>query len=199
MEGLKRLGIYVFLLGLLPIAGCGILETRDPEPPGQTSSTFIPPTSPNLVLENLVNAIRERNTDNYIRCLADPNFSSRKFTFVPTQEAQSQYFAVFSNWSLSAERDYFENLKSFTPTSAATSLFLSDGRFENIQSDSALYTSTYELVFPHNVSGVSQTAKGTLQFFLATDRNQLWMIYRWDDHKLSSNISWSDFKGRFSR
>lgn len=187
------------LLATLFSANCGILETRDPQPPGQISSRFIPPTSATIVLDNLIGAIRERNTDNYIRCFVDSNFSSRRFVFVPTQEAQAQYFMVFRNWSLSAERAYFENLKSLTPSQATTSLLLTNGRFESLQSDSALYTSTYELIFPHSVSGVPQSAKGTLQFYLATDRNRLWMIYRWDDHKLGTNFSWSDLKGRFSR
>jgi hypothetical protein len=176
---------------------CGILETRDPEPPGQTSSGFVPPTTPQLVLTNFVNAIRERNTDNYIRCLADPNFSDKAFLFTPTQEAQSQY-QVFSNWSLSSERAYFENLKSRTPSTATTLLVLSNERFESVQSDSALYTSTYNLVFQHNFVGTPQQAKGQLQFYLATDRNRLWVIQRWVDIKTGSDFSWSEMKGRFS-
>ena len=187
----------LFSAGLVALCGCGLLETRDPEPPGQSSSTFIPPTSPNIVLDNLVSAIRERNTDNYIKCLADSNFSTRIFTFVPTQEAQSQYSIVFSSWSVGGERGYFENLKSRTPSTATTVLLFSNGT-ENNQSDSAVYTRGYVLHFEHNVAGVPQEARGTLQFYLATDRNQLWMIYRWVDVKGGSDFTWSDLKGRFS-
>jgi hypothetical protein len=185
------------LLEMLTLGSCSILETRDPEPPGQSSSTFTPPTSPNIVLDNLVSAVRERNTDNYIKCLADSNFSTRRFSFVPTQEAQSQYFTVFSSWSIGGERGYFENLKSRT-TSTATSLLLFSNGSETIQSDSAVYTRNYDLIYQHNVGGIPQEAKGTLQFYLGTDRNGLWMIYRWVDIKGNSDFTWSDFKGRFS-
>ena len=189
----------IYLLASFTILGCGILETREPQPPAQTSSTFVPATSPNLVLTNLVNAVRERNTDNYIRCLVDPNFSDKKYSFVPTQEAQSQYFTVFNSWTLSEERGYFENLKSQTPNVGTTGLFFSNEKFESIQSDSALYTATYNFVFQHTVSGVPQEAKGQLQFFMGTDRNRLWMIYRWVDLKTGSDFSWSEMKGRFSK
>ena len=195
----KPIGLLLCFVTSLTLSACGLLETREPQPPSQTSSTFIPPTSPSIVLDNLVSAIRERNTDNYIRCLVDSSFSDKRFSFVPTQEAQSQYFTVFNSWSPSAERGYFENLKSLTPSTATTLLFFSNQKFESVQSDSALFSATYDLVFQHNVSGVPQEAKGALQFYMATDRNRLWMIYRWVDLKTGSDFSWSEMKGRFSR
>jgi hypothetical protein len=182
----------------LTLVSCGILETRTPQPPAQTSSTFVPATSPSIVLDNLINAVRERNTDNYIRCLVDSNFSDKKFSFVPTQEAQSKYAIKFNDWSLSSERGYFENLKSQTPSTATALLFFSSQRFESVQSDSALFTGAYDLVFQHDVSGVPQEAKGTLQFYMTTDRNKLWSIYRWIDLQTGSDFSWSEMKGRFS-
>jgi hypothetical protein len=113
---------FLLAFGLsLVLSSCGILDTRTPQPPAQTSSTFTPPTSPSMVIDNLINAIGERNTDNYIRCLADSNFSDRKFQFVPTQEALSKYALQFSTWSVSSEREYFENLKSQMPTTPPSS------------------------------------------------------------------------------
>ncbi len=105
---------------------------------------------------------------------------------------------VFSSWSTGGERGYFENLKSQTPATATSILLFSNGNFESIQSDSAVYTSNYDLVYQHNVGSVPQEARGTLQFYLATDRNRLWMIYRWVDIKGGSAFTWSDLKGRFS-
>jgi hypothetical protein len=194
----ERVISLLLTLGVsLTLSGCGILETRAPEPPAQTSSTFIPPTSPSMVIDNLINAISERNTDNYIRCLADSNFSDKKFLFVPTQEALSKYALQFNSWSISSEREYFENLKSQTPSTASALLFFSSQKFESVQSDSALFTGAYDLVFQHNKSGVPQEAKGTLQFYMATDRNKLWMIYRWVDLKTGSDFTWSELKGGF--
>jgi hypothetical protein len=196
--GKKPINPVVITALSLALAACGILETRTPQPPAQTSSTFVPATSPSIVLDNLINAVRERNTDNYIRCLVDSNFSDKRFSFVPTQQALSTYAIKFNSWSLSSERGYFENLKSQTPSTATTLLFFSSQKFESVQSDSALFTGAYDLVFQHDVSGVPQEAKGTLQFYLATDRNKLWSIYRWIDLQTGSDFSWSEMKGRFS-
>jgi hypothetical protein len=199
VDGKKKPIIPVLIAALsLALAACGVLETRTPQPPAQTSSTFVPATSPSIVLDNLINAVRERNTDNYIRCLVDSNFSDKRFSFVPTQQAQSIYAIKFNSWSLSSERGYFENLKSQTPSTATALLFFSSQKFEGVQSDSALFTGAYDLVFQHDQSGVSQEAKGTLQFYLATDRNKLWSIYRWIDLQTGSDFSWSEMKGRFS-
>lgn len=180
------------------VTGCGIFETRTPEPPSQTSSGFIPPTTANIVLDNLINSIQERNTDNYIRCFVDTAVSDKRFSFVPTQEAQSQYAAVFSSWALSSERAYFENLKSHTPASSTTLLALNNGKFESTQSDSAIYSASYLLIFQHNVSGIPQESRGNLQFYLAPDRRGFWVIYRWIDIKTGSDFSWSEMKGKFS-
>jgi hypothetical protein len=196
----RRKVILGFLLTLgvsLALSACGLLETRTPQPPAQTSSTFTPPTSPNIVIDNLTNAISERNTDNYIHCLVDSNFSDKKFQFVPTQEALSKYALQFSTWSVSSEREYFENLKSQTPSTATALLFFSSENFESVQSDSALFTGAYDLTFQHTKSGVPQEAKGTLQFYMATDRNKLWMIYRWVDLKTGNDFTWSELKGVF--
>lgn len=199
VDGRKKAIIPVLIAALsLALAACGILETRTPQPPAQTSSTFVPATSPSIVLDNLINAVRERNTDNYIRCLVDSNFSDKRFSFVPTQVAQSTYAIKFISWSLSSERGYFENLKSQTPSTATALLFFSSQKFESVQSDSALFTGAYDLVFQHDQSGVPQEAKGTLQFYLATDRNKLWSIYRWIDLQTGLDFSWSEMKGRFS-
>ena len=176
---------------------CDLFHTRDPQSPSQSRSGFLPPTSPDIVLENLKNSVSERNTDNYIKCFSDTAFSTRRFAFLPTQEAQTKYIGVFRDWDLNSERDYFENLRSRTPTDASSSLFLTGG-FQSILSDSALYYADYLLNFQHNAAGIPQQAKGHLQFFLAPDRNQYWSVYRWIDAKVGNDLSWSELKGFFS-
>jgi hypothetical protein len=182
---------------LICCSGCDVFTTREPEPPNQTRSNFTPPTSPDIVLDNLKSAIAERNTDNYVRCFADPTLSSRTFVFTPTQDAQSQFLSIFRNWDVNAERDYFENVKARTPTEASSSLFLT-GNFQSIQSDSAIYNADYLLNFQHASAGISQQAKGKLQFFLSPNSKSEWAIHRWVDIKVGSEFSWSEFKARFS-
>lgn len=98
---------------------------------------------------------------------------------------------------LNSERDYFQNIKSQTPTSASSNLFL-NGSFQSILSDSALYNADYLINFQHTVSGKPQQAKGNAQFFLAPDRNNYWAIYQWIDARIGNEVSWSELKGTFS-
>ncbi len=192
----QKISLLCAAVALL-VAGCDLFRTRDPESPNQERSSFVPPTSPEIVLDNLKNAVSERNTDNYVRCFTDTSFSSRRFVFVPTQEAQTKYSTVFRSWDLNSERDYFQNIKSQTPTSASSNLFL-DGSFQSILSDSALYNADYLINFQHTVSGKPQQAKGNAQFFLAPDRNNYWAVYQWIDARIGNEVSWSELKGTFS-
>jgi hypothetical protein len=183
---------------LMTTQGCDIFSTRTPEKPSEASSSFVPPTTPSIVIDNLVSAIRERNTENYIRCFVDSSFSQNRFVFQATQSAQTASGSLFRDWNLSSERSYFENVRSKVPEGAESTLLLTDGKFETIQADSAVYTATYTLVVQHTVQNIPQQAQGTLLFVLTLDRNNSWSIYRWIDNKTGNDFSWSDFKARFS-
>lgn len=195
--GIRR-AAAIFLATMLGVLGCDIFDTREPESPTQTSSNFLPPTQPEVVLENLRNAVSEQNIENYLRSFVDSTFSTRRFEFIPTLDAQSQYFTVFSNWSLQSEREYFENLRSQTAPSAFSSLIFNDDRFESLQSDSAVYNANYRLVFQHSRPGTPTEAKGNTLFYLSTDSRNNWVIHRWVDLKTGTDFSWSELKGRFS-
>ncbi|MFQ5799530.1 MAG: hypothetical protein ACE5H0_12680 [Bacteroidota bacterium] len=159
------------------------------------------------MLQNLVNAISERHIENYLSSFVDPKFSTRNFEFIPTQDAQSQYFSVFSDWSLVSEREYFENLRWQTPPSAFSSLIFSDDRFESLRSDSAAYNANYRLIFQHNrsdtpgsifadqstIEGLFQTFKFAYTFKDTTVYGQLLdgnfaFVYR--DYDQGVDVSW---------
>ena len=188
----------ILIAVMLNISACDIFGTRDPESPTQTSSNYRPPTQPDIVLENLQNAVAERNTENYLRSFVDSTYSNRRFEFIPTQEAQNQYFSVFSRWSLQSEREYFENLRAQTMPTAFSTLVFSDDRFESLQSDSAVYNANYTVVFQHGRADTPTEVRGNLLFYLAADSRNNWVIYRWIDFKTGSDFSWSELKGRFS-
>ncbi len=180
-------------------AGCDIFSTRSPEKPSETGSSFVPPTTPSIVIDNLTNAVRDRNTEDYIRCFVDSNFSDQRFVFQPTQSAQTGSGALFRDWNLSSERAYFENFKSKVPTGSESALLLNGAVFQTVTADSAVYTAAYTLVVQHTVQTIPKQAQGTLLFVLALDRNNNWAIARWIDNTAGSDFSWSDFKARFSQ
>jgi hypothetical protein len=192
--------VWILSTLLWGLTACNLLNTREPEKPSESSSSFVPPTSPNIVIDNLTNAIRERNTENYIRCFVDSTFSQLRYSFQAAQSAQNAYGSLFRDWTLSSEQTYFQNMRSNVLSGSETSLILTDARFESIQADSAVYTATYTLLIQHNVQDIPQKqAQGTLLFVLSLDRNNNWAIHRWMDYnKTGDNFSWSDFKARFS-
>lgn len=174
-----------------------MFETRAPEDPRQGGSTYQPPTSPDLVLTNLKNAIAERNTENYIRSLVDTLSSSRRFEFLPTSSASGRYPSIFANWSTASERTYFDNIRSVMQETATSSLILT-GQLQVLGPDSAFYNADYQLTFPHELPSIPQSVRGNIQLSLATDRNKIWSIHRWIDTGFDSEPSWSDLKARFS-
>jgi len=52
--------------------------------------------------------------------------------------------------------------------------------------------------FQHVVKDVPQSAKGNLQFYLVSDKNGNWVIYKWIDIKIQNEFSWSELKAKFS-
>jgi hypothetical protein len=193
----KSVLVLFFTLASVIFPGCGLFETRDPEPPTGSSSTFVPPTSPDMVLSNLENAVSEKNSENYVRCLVDTLNSSQRYVFFPTATAAGRYAGTFAAWTLQSERAWFASLKALTPKDAPSYLNL-DGGFAVISADSAIYEGKYEMVIRHGVPNISETVRGTLQFVMHTDRNSIWSITRWSDISLQDETSWSEWKGRFA-
>jgi hypothetical protein len=188
---------FAITAAVFAFSGCGLFETRDPEPPASGSSTFVPPTTPDLVLSNLEFSVSEKNTENYIRCLTDTVNSGVRLMFIPTTAAAGRYASTFSDWTVQSERSYFAALVAFTGTSATSQLTLT-GSFSVLASDSAVYDGSYDLLFRHGVAGVAENVKGNVQFVLRTDRSSIWSITRWTDIPQTDQTSWSEWKGRFA-
>lgn len=193
------LNLIVAGIALL-VASCGIFETRDPEPPSQTSSSFIPPTEPSIVFSNMATAFRDLNSLNYQRSFADSVANGRSFTFEPTSQARSKYGGVFLTWSRESEQRYFENLKSKIPGGSSATLSFDALTIQSLQSDSAQYEAAYRLNVQHSVAAVAKEARGRAQFFLMADRSRNWVILRWVDVTDNSTaFTWSDLKGEFGQ
>ncbi len=180
-------------------SGCGIFETRTPEAPQQGRSDFQPPTSADIVIQNLVSAIADRDVNNYMACLSDTSFGGRSFRFVPSANAARQYQAIFQSWDKNSEQYYFNNLISQSSTSSSSALLLSSVQLLPQGPDSAYYSANYTLLWPSKGSSYPQQVQGNLQFYLGVDRNQNWSIYRWVDSGVGDSLTWSNLKALFSQ
>lgn len=180
------------------ISGCGIFETRQPQSPQQSQTDFVPPISPDIVIQNLVSAISDRNVNNYLSCLSDTSYGGRTFLLIPPADVYRQYQSIFLSWDKNSERAYFNNLTVQSSASAGSALILSSDNL-TYQGDSAQYSANYTLIWPNKVPGYPQQSQGNLQFSLGIDRNQNWSIYRWIDSRIGDSLTWSEMKARFSQ
>ncbi|MBN8585972.1 MAG: hypothetical protein J0M37_12855 [Ignavibacteria bacterium] len=188
---------YTVLYFLLVIfyQGCGIFETRDPEEPETIRSTFYPPTSADIVIDNLSYSIIEKNSDNYFKCL-----SLNSFRYVPDSRSQQQWEFIFNNWSVQAEKNYFDNLISRQEGGNSSAvLFLDNERLTQYSSDSAKYQADYIFVFQHDQGNIPKSSKGRMSLTLASESDALFYIRRWEDFRQNdTDFTWSEFKANFS-
>ena len=184
------------LLVLAPflLLGCGLFEPRSPEAPTGPGSNNRPATDASIVMDNLQTAIEERNELNYASCLSTPLAGNgRPFSFTPSRDVGAVYASVFSDWSVLNEQEYFHNLFATNSSFSNLTLTLKNSL---VTADSVLYSYDYTLTCVHANTPV--TARGSLQFTLATDDRGIWSIFRWIDYSLPTNdMTWSQLKASY--
>ncbi len=185
--------IYTLII-ILMISSCGVFEPRDPEEPSSGNSSFIPPTTYSLVIQNVMQSITEKNTDNYLSCFVnDPSLPS--FIFNPTAEMLASYSDIFSNWNLDEEKRYFTTEIASLESGLTPKLSLSALNYESLSPDSISFTSDYSLKIPANVSAEEAIYQGKLQFIIIKNKlNGLWFVYTWKDISKEGFESWSNLK-----
>lgn len=192
---LKKISILV--LFSLVFGGCGLFGLREVETPTEPRSNFTPPTTPDLVMVNLQNAITDKDINNYLQCIVDTSLTSRKFTYSADISSQIQY-PVFKNWNIGNEKTYYNNLLSLTNVQNTSLLFYTNVNTLNY-SDSAIYDMDYLIRFDHQKTSVAKTLSGKLRFVMVVNSKNLWAISSWIDFKsVESDTTWSVLKANFS-
>jgi hypothetical protein len=192
---LKRINILIIFSFLL-VSACGLFDLRESENPVDPRSNFIPPTSPEIVLVNIITAVAEKNLNNYMSCFVDTAYSSRTFVYTADISSQSQY-PVFAFWNTNYEKNYFNNLLLLTNSSSTSNLFLSNELY-SITPDTVILDADYLMRFDHQKPSVSKTVKGKLRFVLSSDTRNLWSINSWTDYKVNNtDTTWSVLKANF--
>ena len=187
---------YIFLLFFsIFITGCDLFSVRDAEVPNQPRSNYQLAVTPDILIENLQNSLKDKSMENYIASFANASFTTQKFSFSPAASASSQFPALTDNWDLSNEQQYFNNLVTKVGFNSPITLILS-----NVSSvsfgDSLVYNASYSLNVPSTSADLPSNYQGELKFNMIRDSRSVWVIYFWQDTKNSSLLSWSDLKGR---
>ncbi len=195
---LKKLA--VLLISCIVISGCDIFNTRDAEKPTQPRSDFEPAATVDILIQNFINSLKDKDVTNYMACLSDTSFTEKKFHFIPSNEAISTY-PTLMDWEKRNEEQYFTNMSIKVNSNSQIVLTLKEGARNNF-GDSTFYTASYSLNLPFvnsNSEITPEIYEGTLTFKMIRDSRSVWSIYSWQDNKTTNaSLSWSDLKGNLA-
>ena len=177
------------------MVGCDILTTRDAEPPNDTRSSYMDAFERETVIQNLINAFADKNTDDYLKSFSNLNFANRLFQFVPSSTALTRY-TVWNDWNLSSEVQSFNNMKTLVPDELRIILsnLSSLPNSFSVFGDSLKYSSEYLISVPQRDDD-PLNFQGNVEFSMLRDSRSIWVIYFWKDNAVEDNPSWSDLKG----
>lgn len=187
------------LIAAFLLNGC---QTRTPEDPTAARGSFTPPTSASVVIDNFRNAVIEKNTENFILCLADEiTRSNFPFVFEPSSEVGSRFSALFNTWSVQKERQAFLSFISRLSAEERPILEYLSSNVAFTSPDSIVFVSDYTLSAPIEVTGIPTTLTGTMVLTITPEQSGLWSISRWSDAKRAADTSestWSVLKAQLS-
>ncbi len=191
---LKMVAVLILLF-----TGCGNpFSIRNAEPPANPSSNWTPPHSADDVLVNLIGAIKERNIENYMRCLIDSSNSSAVFRFDPDPILAVQYASVFADWNDQKEKAIMNLAFSKVPQDSLSTLVFTEDIEEINAPDSVVFIKKYRLELHHTDASLPTEYEGQVEFWLSEDRQGWWAIYRWIDNSIPGYRPWSFLKAILS-
>jgi hypothetical protein len=188
-SGHAGLGIALAVILLGP-SGCGLFETRTPEG-GGGESEWIPPLTPQQVVENLETALLAGNFGDYTRTFTP------EFRFVPdatdvaTIAVERPGEPVYENWDADVETATMQQIYA-----SADGLDLSLVLFEErIEGDTRLLKYEYTLGIVR--AEVETLYQGEAWFRVVQLTGGEWFILTWEDVITDdTETSWGLLKGR---
>jgi hypothetical protein len=191
----RKVIMVIGVMLCLGLCSCNLFKTRTPQEPTQVSSNRNQPADPEIVLQNMINAFRDKNKVNYLY-----SFSNASYVFEATTKARSAYGGVFLQWDKSSEGNYFDQVMYKLQQNSAVTLKFDSINIVLLAADSSQGDTYYNLTVPLAETNVAKNFKGRAQFMFARDQSGDWSIRRWLDIGLNaSDSTWSDLKGTFAQ
>jgi len=189
-------GIFTILI-LLLFTGCELFRPRESEPPIGVSDPYSwrPPTSPEIVLENLSNAFPAHKLNYFLDVLSHDPESAISFEFLPDQGVASAQPGIFTDWGYTEEESFItklfqglhdEGLQRLTWK--VDQLSPIDDRYEII-ADYQL-----KLTYSENDSQLPTLLGGQATLTLTQNADLLFEVSKWQDLKSDTLACWSDLK-----
>jgi len=184
--------LILFCFAMLAISGCGLFEPRTPEQPGG-GGTWVPPTTPEIVLDNLATSMKQKVIANY-----GLNFTA-DFVFHPDPSDSIQLTATqpytYDNWTDSIEVRVAQTI--FDETAAFDLAFTKRDTTIFVDPDHCVFYYKYFLQVTSRAGG-TEYYRGLVEFHLRREGGANWYIYVWIDKRdpdFSSIKTWGYLKG----
>ncbi|NQT62279.1 MAG: hypothetical protein HQ556_04910 [Candidatus Marinimicrobia bacterium] len=191
------LRIISILAVLFVLGACELFTPRDSEPPIDVLDPYawVPPTSPEIVLQNLANAFPAHKLNYHLDVLGNSDETGASFAFFPDQGVASLQPGVFDNWGYVEEENFITKLFE---------ILNEDGlqRLEWERTDFLPIDDHFEIITDYHLTlayGESETLlprqfKGQATLTLVQNVDLLYEISIWQDLKSDSLPCWSDLK-----
>ena len=175
-------------------------STREPDEPVSAHQSWVQPRQPDLVLENLRNAILELNSDNYMRSLSDTSKALPPFSFIPAPDVAAENPGIFAEWGRENERSYFTVLSAITPLDSVHFISFKTSKVD-FSGETALIITNYTMRIHHTqqAQGIPAVVSGEARFTLMPDTFGDWAIVEWQDISTEATPTWSIFKANFGQ
>ncbi len=179
---------------MLQFSSCELFSARDPEDPQFGQSTWLQPDTPERVIQNIQNSVRDLNSQNYSRSL------STEFRFQSTLTAEEREPLLWTSWSGPDELSYFQRLVGASSGFSGHGLELIDTIPTVVSESIYLFEANYLLTLNHSRTdeGIPTEMQGRLSWKIIQLSSGLWVLEEWIDVEIQNQSSWSDLKAAFS-
>jgi hypothetical protein len=195
--------IVVCLISLLCFPGCkNPFRTRSSPPPiTETGGTWKPPSYPQDVIDNLLNAYNEMVISNFNRCLCDSfRFSAPEDSIAAVQDNREELFADWDrNTEESVTAKIFNTFRQNPDSMSYLLIFNANPPTQDNTTDTtAVLLREYEIsILDLNADPNQKSAKGTATFHMQKTPLNWWCILFWSDIPAEpGGFDWGDFKAQ---
>ncbi|MBT4421243.1 MAG: hypothetical protein HOG76_12485 [Candidatus Marinimicrobia bacterium] len=187
----------ITLLGILLFSGCELFTPRDSEPPTDVQDPYawIPPTSPEIVLQNLSNAFPAHKPNYHLDVLGSSGETGASFAFFPDQGVASSQPGVFDNWGYVEEENFITQLFEMLNEEGLPRLEWEVEQLSPIDDRYEIITDYHLTLFYGEAEPLlPEQFKGQATLTLVQNVDLLYEISVWQDLKSDTLPCWSDLK-----
>ncbi len=184
-------------MGILLLAGCELFDPRDSEPPidVQDPYAWVPPTTPEIVLQNLANAFPAHKLNYHLDVLGNGDETGAVFAFFPDEGVANLQPGVFDNWGYVEEENFITKLFEVLDEDGIQRLEWVIDQLSPIDNRYEIITDySLNLSYKETNTALPESIKGQATLTLVQNIDLLYEISAWQDIKSDSLPCWSDLK-----